>query len=259
MIDSYAFRQFFGTLLSPYTLMFLLFTLIFLWLAIRSRSRVVMLILLFAWLIFFIGSTGWLSAGISNRLERQYPVVTTINPNIHWVVVLGGGVLTGIEAPANYLLTRSSISRLVEGVRLYRQLPHAKLLLSGGDKTHNVAYSTAGNMGKLAVVFDIPQRSIVLEPYSMNTAEEAATIKKRVGDEPFYLVTSAVHLPRAMALCHKQGLHPVAAPANYPYSYDQPDSWKDKFIILSPGHWVFIQSAWHEMLGRVWGKLMRQL
>ena len=255
MVDSYAFRQFFGWLLSPYVFVFLFFTGALLWLVIRGSSRTVILSLLLVWVAFVICSTGWLAQMISNKLERQYPVVMTVNPTIHWVVVLGGGSLKDVSAPANYLLSSTSILRLLEGVRLYRQLPNSKLLLSGGNETHNAATSTAANMGKLVALFDIPETSIVLEPTPINTAEEVVAIKKRVHNQPFYLVTSAMHMPRAMALCHKKGLHPVAAPSNYPYSYDQAGSWKDKFII-DPFYWVYIKNVWHEVLGRIWGKLM---
>lgn len=258
MIDSYAFRQFFGTLLSPYVGLFLLLTAVVVWTVIRDNRRFVKLSLVFVWIIFFIGSTGWFSTILSKQFERQYPVVTTVNPDIHWVVVLGGGVLTGVEAPANFRLTQGSIYRLLEGVRLYRQLPKATLLLSGGDKKHPVTQSTAASMGQLTALFQIPKASIVLEPFSINTAQEAVTIKKHVGSEPFYLVTSAIHLPRAMALCHKQGLHPVAAPANYRYPDEDTNNWISHFLV-KPSHWVFIQNLWHEVLGIVWGKWMGQL
>lgn len=255
MVSSYACRQFFGWLLSPYVVVFILFTCALLWLLIRGGTRAVLISLLLVWVASLIFSTGWLAQIISNRLERQYPVVTTINPNIHWVVVLGGGTLKGVSAPVNYLLTPTSILRLLEGVRLYRRLPNSKLLLSGGNEARDATTSTATNMGKLAALFDIPEKSLVLEPKTINTAEEVIAIKKRVHENAFYLVTSAIHMPRAMALCHKQGLNPVAAPSNYPYYYDQATSWKDKFVI-DPFYWVYIRSVWHEVLGRIWGKLM---
>lgn len=259
MLDLYWFRKFVGNLLSPYVLLFLLFTAIVAWIVIRGKGRLVKLSLLLLWFILFVGSTGWLSVMISDKIERHYPAVTVVNPDIHWVVVLGGGVRTGVEVPANFMLTSGSIYRLLEGVRLYRQLPQAKLLLSGGDKSYPITQSTAVNMERLASLFKIPKASMVVEPFSINTAEEAVTIKKRLGNAPFYLVTSAMHLPRAMALCQKQGLHPVAAPANFPYPYEDMTNWKSRFFLIEPSHWVFIQSAWHEVLGIVWGKWMKQL
>ena len=254
MISSYACRQFFGWLLSPYVFTFLVFTGALLWLIIRGNSRPVIICLSLTWIVIFACSTGWLSKIISVKLERQYPVVARVNPDIRWVVILGGGSLKGVRAPVNYLLTPASIMRLLEGVRLYRQLPNSKLLLSGGNESRDAKTSTAVNMSKLTALFDIPASAWVLEPKTINTAEEVIAIKKRVKDEPFYLVTSALHMPRAMALCHKKGLHAVAAPSNYPYYYDQAGNWKDQFVI-DPIYWVFIKHAWHEILGRLWGKL----
>jgi uncharacterized SAM-binding protein YcdF (DUF218 family) len=55
----------------------------------------------------------------------------------------------------------------------------------------------------------------VLESESLDTSQQALALKKLVGTEPFALVTSASHMSRAMALCKKQGLHPVAAPTEH--------------------------------------------
>ena len=94
--------------------------------------------------------------------------------------MLGGGQSEG-NLPSNMLLNAISIERLVEGVRLYHQLPDAKLLLSGGG--YEMETSVARNMANLAMTFSVPQQRIILEEYSKNTADEAKYIKQIVGKE----------------------------------------------------------------------------
>ena len=71
--------------------------------------------------------------------------------------------------------------------------------------------------------------------------------------EPFYLVTSALHMPRAMKLFLKQGLNPLAAPSDYPFYWES----RNKFNQWAPHPYnlVIINTVWHEHLGRLWEKL----
>jgi len=70
-------------------------------------------------------------------------------------------------------------------------------------------------MARVARAMGVPEEHLVLESESVDTAQQALALKKLVGTEPFALVTSASHMTRAMALCKKQGLHPVAAPTEH--------------------------------------------
>ena len=68
-------------------------------------------------------------------LELWYPPLLDISTlkDVKWVVVLGGGHTSSPELPAECpSLDNSSLSRLVEGIRIHRELPGSKLLLSGG-------------------------------------------------------------------------------------------------------------------------------
>jgi uncharacterized SAM-binding protein YcdF (DUF218 family) len=74
-----------------------------------------------------------------------------------------------------------------------------------------------------------------------------------VGQDSFFLVTSAYHLPRAMALFQKQGLTPIAAPAGH--LVRQAPNWSPGFFPRSGGlHNMEI--ALHEYLGLAWARLL---
>lgn len=209
-------------------------------------------VLLLVVVVFLLISTGWMPRYLSNQLESQYPVITQVDSTVHWVVVLSGGQsqLTGL--PENALLSSASIKRLVEGVRLFRLLPTATLLLSGGGYGHET--SEAHNLSRLAKWFAIPKQQVILEKKSINTADQVREIRSIIRDQPFYLVTSAIHMPRAMALCHESGLHPIAAPTDFTLFWND-ERWA-KLMIPNPYNMMYFTVAFHELLGRSWHQVI---
>ncbi len=201
-------------LLNPFFVGFIVLMVILVRVLCREKSRLLRGIVVCLIIGTFGLSTAWLPCGAIHFLENKYTPVTRVDQNVHWVVVFGGGVYEASAPPVSEVLSGTSIKRLLEGVRLYRQLPDAKLILSGGG-SRVINESVGTRMGELAAWFDIPAADRVLETDSVNTADEAVAIKQWVHDAPFYLVTSAIHMPRAMALCRRQGLNPIAAPCEY--------------------------------------------
>lgn len=254
MIDTPGLRHAIEALLNPFFFVLLVFIISLVGLYKYGKSRVVNWGLLCGLLGLLFISTGWLPEWSTRKLEDQYPLVTNINPAVKWVVVLSGGQSQRLDTPAHNLLYCASIKRLIEGVRLYRQLPHASLLLSGGGYGNEVP--EARRLATLAGLFNIPQKDLVLETGSINTADQAIEIKKIINTQPFYLVTSAIHMPRSVALCKKQGLNPIAAPTDFTYYWDD-ERW-DKRYLPDPKNITYAKIAWHEVLGRTWAWLNRR-
>ena len=248
------FRYFFAAILNPFFIGFMLLAISIAWLFIAGDRRLVRVGLLLSLIIFLILGTGWLPARLVAMLEQQYAIVSQANPDVHWIVVLGGGHNTEhAGVPPNDLLSSESMARLVEGVRLYRQLPQAKLLLSGGAMRPMETIAEATYLANIVSWFDIPKRDVVLETDSFNTADEAEEIEKIVHTEPCYLVTSAIHMPRAMALFRQQGLHPIAAPTDNMLLRMNDNRWEDNYL-PNARNMLRTQSTWHEVLGLIWGK-----
>lgn len=152
-----------------------------------------------------------------NPLQSQYKPLLTIPTPVTRVVVLGGGISGGKNYPANLTLGSASLSRLVEGIRLFKLIqknnPHAELVLSGGRVYQSPA--VAGTMRNTAVMLGVPPQNISIEDGSLDTGDEAVFLQKTLLDEPFILVTSAYHMPRAMRLFEAEGMHPIAAPTEF--------------------------------------------
>lgn len=164
--------------------------------------------------------------------------------NTRFVVVLGGDVRSGAVSSADRIAC-SSLVRVVEGIRLWRGIPKAKLILSGGRYSQDVM-SSAEAMATFAREFGVPSESIVLESQSLDTREEARLLKPILGQQPFALVTSASHMMRSLMDFRKEGLEPMPAPADF-----EATSFRMDFSSFLPGSRSLEMSrkAIHEYVG----------
>jgi uncharacterized SAM-binding protein YcdF (DUF218 family) len=166
-----------------------------------------------------------------------------------WIVVLGGGNHEDPRAPPTEQLGAAALARLAEGVRLYRELPGSKLVLSGGVGNR---VKHADLLGAAARVFGVPEQDIVLERSTWDTEQEAHNIAPRLGKDDFILVTSAFHMPRALGLYRREGLDPIPA-ATAHLTYDTP-GFTAYDLLPSPGAMGLMHTALHEYLGVLWSK-----
>jgi uncharacterized SAM-binding protein YcdF (DUF218 family) len=73
----------------------------------------------------------------------------------------------------------------------------------------------------------VPKQAIWLEDQSQNTYENAlncASLLKSRGITRVILVTSAMHMPRSVALFRKQGIEPIPAPSDFTVTEE---GWKE--------------------------------
>lgn len=266
----FLFKKFLGGLLMPLPLaLALLFAaLILLW--FTRRQRVGKALATAALLLLFFASSRWMAWWVSRPLTFRYPpwrvaarqpaAPPRLAPNAGVqialparIVVLGGGAVPNRNLPLVARLSPASLDRLIEGIRVYRALSsgnaNERLVLSGGS-----IWGTpeAALMARLAHDLGIPRAGMRLDTRSRDTEDEARDLQPLLGAQPFLLVTSAVHLPRAMALFEKRGLHPIPVPADGAAAHG-PGGWHD--LIPAADDLVDTTAAWHEMLGRWWGDL----
>ena len=203
------------------------------------------------------------SGRLVRPLETRYPPLVVdagarTNPasNLHsvkWIVVLGGGHSTDLRIPAISRLSSASLARVAEGIRLYHELPGNKLLLSGGKVFHPT--SDADSMAQVAEKLGVKKDDIVLEEESRDTEDEARFIHSLVKSNRFILVTSAYHMPRAMALFRRDGMNPIAAPTDYSGNEDNPEGANIYSFFPDPNSLVNASVAVHEYIGILWAKL----
>jgi uncharacterized SAM-binding protein YcdF (DUF218 family) len=190
---------------------------------------------------------------LARRLEGRYHPLADLDSvrEVRWIVVLGGGHLATSGLPPNSQLSNASLYRVVEAVRLHRMLPATRILFSGGrtlDSTVDASVSSAAALGMGVAPGDV---SLSVDPRS--TVEEMVCLQKIMGATPFIMVTSAMHMPRAMLLAERAGLHPVPSPTDYRGSAAGRGSWLD--LLPRAGAPLLASAVTHELVGLAWLEL----
>ena len=76
----------------------------------------------------------------------------------------------------------------------------------------------ATDMADLLEFMGVPRSAIIEEPQALNTYENAFYVKDILAErglERILLVTSAMHMPRALAIFQHQGINVIAAPTDF--------------------------------------------
>jgi len=184
-------------------------------------------------LLLIVGNR-FVARSLLRSLETVYPAIPEFVAGMppppqlaacRYVVILGGGHERSAGLAANNLLSYPSLSRFVEGMRILRVLPEATLIVTGpapeDDETH------AAVLGRAARSFGVAPERILYVDQARDTEEESRAVKALVPAGPVALVTSAWHLPRAVALFRSAGLETVACPADFSTSEDRKFSFGD--------------------------------
>jgi uncharacterized SAM-binding protein YcdF (DUF218 family) len=217
-----------------------------------SRAGRWLVLLGTAWLLAASvgGPWRWLAACLEDRSLR----VVAARPEEgapRFVVVLGAGHRDRPELPLTSQLSEPATVRLVEGVRLWRTLPDARLVVTGTVDPGRIREPEA--MAALAVQLGVPADRVVQETASLDTDDHARYLQAILGREPFLLVTSALHLPRAVLLFESAGMHPIPAPCGALSSPGERD-WMPAARALERS----TRTA-HEAIGLLWAHLVRAL
>jgi uncharacterized SAM-binding protein YcdF (DUF218 family) len=219
----FLFKKIVGPLFSPFPLLLgiMILGVIFLWFTRRHRTGKIM-VTIGAFLLLLL-SYGPIPGTLLRPLERQYPAITAAAINksgpqnifreIKYIVVLGGGHTSDPNVPTASQLSSASLIRLVEGIRLHRELPGTKIILSGGRGFGPVP--EAETLSQVAQALGVTPEEMIVEKVSQDTEAQARIIKEIVSQDKFILVTSASHLPRAVALFKKQRMDPVPSPVGH--------------------------------------------
>lgn len=194
--------------------------------------------------------------------EGQYPSQPAIAANTplpaslarcEFIAVLGGGHTYVPDWPGNNQLSSSALGRIVEGVRLAHRMPQARLIVSGPLNKRVGGPSHARMLADVAVSLGIDRTRIIEIDDAHDTEQEAAAIRRLIAERPAAIVTSAWHLPRAMALCQRQGIDALACPADYTAQTDR--AIVSDFYKWNLGGLERSTKAVYEFIGTVWARL----
>ena len=206
-------------LASPLAL-FLLLAPVGLVLILRSHKKVGwgLITLVFGWLLLWSlpAASVWLRQG----LERQIPQKAAADyPTADAIVVLGGGVEGGRSGWRIGPHLLAGADRAWFGAQLYRAGRAPVVILSGGNSEWSrTDEPEAEAMETFVKDLGVPISAVLLEGRSRNTQENAEYINQLLVEHHFnniLLVTSAIHMPRALAVFQGQGINVIPAPTDF--------------------------------------------
>ncbi|HQI81088.1 MAG TPA: ElyC/SanA/YdcF family protein [Deltaproteobacteria bacterium] len=216
----------------------------------ERRPHAGRLVLTVASILIILSAYGLGTRSILESLEYAYPVLDirhARSQGVQWVVVLGGGHAPEEALPLGSQLSPASQTRLMEGIRILRNLPGSRLLVSGGVGQRP---SEAALMSAMAAELGVEPRRILVEERSRDTGEQALIVRGIIGAGPCVLVTTASHMPRAMAMFRKQGIHAVPAPVGHVIRRDAP--FQLSMFFPHARHLEEAEVVCHELLGLSW-------
>lgn len=187
--------------------------LIFLW----KRPRVAAFFIALGFFVILVTSNGWTSRLIVSSLEWQN-IPTGELPTAEAIVVLGGATKSAY-APRTTVDLNEAGDRVVYAAQLYRQEKAPLIVASGG----RIDWSGGGtpesqDIATLLTFMGVKSEDILQDPTSLNTYQNAVNVKKILLERNInriLLVTSAMHMPRSLAIFKHQDIETIAAPTDF--------------------------------------------
>jgi uncharacterized SAM-binding protein YcdF (DUF218 family) len=167
------------------------------------------------------------------------------------IVVLGSGGIDveGWDGRTFSIIDREAAARVLEGARLFKLIDPAIVVSSGGNPhSDSPMRPTAETMRDALVLLGVPTERIMVQTASRTTHDEAVLVRgllERQAVDQVVLVTSRVHMRRALGSFRAVGLRPVAAIAQEFVAARTVSDW-----ILPSDDGLFEASAnAHELIG----------
>jgi uncharacterized SAM-binding protein YcdF (DUF218 family) len=223
-----------------------LFLVLFIFIAVfltcnRCRHGAVLIGVILFWLL---GS--WLSGPLMRIAQSGYDPQTEPHFGPYTVIiVLGGG--TEYDGDGRLVPEGDAMARIGAAANLYRGCKRTevvcRVIVSGGNPQHHER-AEADVYAPYLLAAGIRPSDLILDDTSRNTYENARNVGALLGPKHYdglFLVTSALHMRRALVAFEGFHLHPQPVVASAKNAY----SW----MIPHPEGWIASNSALREMSG----------
>jgi uncharacterized SAM-binding protein YcdF (DUF218 family) len=183
-------------------------------------------------IFFLLTGTGVFSFFLLNKLE-SFPVLAHPDWGKHNAIILLGAGAVKLPGENTVFPTMMAYSRIYETARLYSSCKKTNaeciIIISGGDAL-SVGKSEAAVYQNALDAIGIKDSDIILEANSMNTYKNAeltsAILKSKQFDQVF-LVTSGIHMKRALLYFSHFGIQATPSVSDYipPKIYNFPSGY----------------------------------
>jgi uncharacterized SAM-binding protein YcdF (DUF218 family) len=192
-------------------------------------------------------------APLENRIPRA-----TLPPSITGIIVLGGAVDEVITRDRGLPSLNDNAERMTEAVALARLYPEARLVFTGGSGRLPPAEVTEADAAEAFFRrAGVPAAQMLFERASRNTEENAentqAMLRPALG-QTWVLITSAMHMPRALGLLRRLGWQVFPWPVGYKTGHSLRGAYDTSF----PERLHLIDAGVHEWIGLLAYRLLRR-
>jgi uncharacterized SAM-binding protein YcdF (DUF218 family) len=187
---------------------------------------------------------------IARPLENWYRR-PPLPPRVDGILVLSSSLSPALFADRGVPGDNDSLPRMMAGAELAHRYPNAKLVYSGTTAESADAHAAERRAAELIFRnFGLPPPRVSYEGRSRNTWENLAFTREMVRPKPgetWILVTSAMHMPRAMAIARRLGWTMLPWPA----SYASTARWRPRPAEFPGGSFLTTDEALHEWIGLI--------
>lgn len=168
------------------------------------------------------------------------------------IVVLGGSIDQELSAQYGGASFNQAAERVIAPLELRRRYPRARLVFTGGSAALRPSTLTeAWAVRRFWRAVGLDQGDVVYEDRSRNTFENALftrdLVKPKEG-ERWLLVTSAMHMPRAVGVFRKVGFPVIAYPVDF---RTNGEFWRAGVPADTGTGVSMVENAMHEWLGLI--------
>lgn len=154
---------------------------------------------------------------LTHGLESSYTQQSAVKADV--IAILGGGAVSGVpDIEGEGALAAAGMNRLVTGMRLQRMLG-VPLIVSGGQVFKDSGEAEIAK--RVLISMGVKENMVYTDTKALNTRQNAQNIivaSKEKGWKRIIVVTSALHIPRAMqnfAAVKDSDMEVTAYPCDY--------------------------------------------
>lgn len=203
----------------PNIIWFFILSALFIYRLKNNNYKMFILCSLVGILLLLVFSTSYLPKKLVNSIEKTFEPINLYQldtSKTYYIHVLGAGSSLDSRLPATMNLSPTTLLRLVEGIRIYNHLKHPILVTSAA--LTNQVKSQAKLCKEAAIALGVKEQNIQMLETPTSTMEEAMAFKEKFGTTVnLILVTSALHMPRAVEIFADQGIIVIPAPTDYQF------------------------------------------
>jgi len=167
-------------------------------------------------------------------LENRFPAWSATHGAPTGFIILGGSVDPGASAAHGEVELTDSAERLAVVPDLARRYPGARFIFTGGNGTLFGGESEARYTAQLLERFGVAPGRVEMEDQSRNTLENAQFSKAVAAPKPgdhWVVITSAYHMPRAMAAFRSMDFEVEAFPVDWQLTGRSDFLWPERSFV----------------------------